>query len=307
MKADGRIVDPENGNITHSESQAYGLLLSLFADEPVTFEQIWNFTKNHMLRADNLFAWRYTPGHGITDNNNATDADLIISSTLALAGRRWNRGDYLEQAIRTSEAIGKKLIRHHRGQLLLMPAEKGFGTRSQADGPVLNLSYYVFSALHISEALTPQYDWDSVSRSGFDLINRSLRNGTLTDWTSAEDPRHPKTARDVGPREFGYNAIRVGLNLLLLDGPERDQALELFYRNNSPYLTRRSPNGHSLGALKDPGYQALAETIRCDLTGQPVDMNLFNYTPTTYYASAIHLMMFAVLYRRHPECLPGMS
>ncbi|MCF3932437.1 glycosyl hydrolase family 8 [Acuticoccus sp. M5D2P5] len=303
MRIDGRIVDPENGGVTHSEAQAYGMLIAFIADEPVTFEQIWRFTKTNLRRPDDLFAWRYMPERGVTDWNNATDADLLIASTLALAAKRWNRGDYLSQAIRTAGTIGRKLLRYHEGQVLLMPAIEGFDRRSQPDGPVVNLSYYNFDALRVVGALAPRYPFERAADTGVALIALALEQGTLSDWNALEDVDRPTVARKVEPHEFGYNAIRIGYNLMAREGPSQQSAIALFHRMNSPYLIRRTADG-VVTELRDPGYRIIADMVRCEVQGTVVDPALFDYRPTTYFASALHLMAFGQIYQRRPWCLP---
>ena len=89
IQADGSVIDPENGGITHSEGQAYGMLIALIADEPDTVERVWRFARIRLKRPDQLFSWKYVPGHSVVDVNNASDADVVIASTLALAADRW--------------------------------------------------------------------------------------------------------------------------------------------------------------------------------------------------------------------------
>ena len=43
VMADGRVVDDVNGEISHSESQGYGLMLSCLANDPTTFARILGF------------------------------------------------------------------------------------------------------------------------------------------------------------------------------------------------------------------------------------------------------------------------
>ena len=79
LDSSGRIVDNANGNISHSEGQGYGLLLSYLANSPADFEQIWYFTQTQLLlRNDGLAAWKWDPDEDphVTDTNNATDGDI---------------------------------------------------------------------------------------------------------------------------------------------------------------------------------------------------------------------------------------
>lgn len=56
---DGRVIDTGNNNISHSESQGYGLVLSVLANDQPTFERILGFTSTQLLvRDDGLAGWR---------------------------------------------------------------------------------------------------------------------------------------------------------------------------------------------------------------------------------------------------------
>jgi len=93
----GRIIDDGNGNVSHSEGQGYGLLLSVLAGSPADFALIWAFTRTELLvRNDGLAAWKWSPGTKphVTDFNNASDGDILIAYALGLAGQQWNRRDY---------------------------------------------------------------------------------------------------------------------------------------------------------------------------------------------------------------------
>ena len=43
VRPNGRVVDNANGNVSHSESQGYGMLLALAANDPKSFRQIYRF------------------------------------------------------------------------------------------------------------------------------------------------------------------------------------------------------------------------------------------------------------------------
>src|SRR3989344_1829471 len=67
---------------TSSESQSYGMLVAVFADDQELFDEIWKWTeKNLQVREDKLFAWKWADGK-IVDMNSATDADQDIMSTI---------------------------------------------------------------------------------------------------------------------------------------------------------------------------------------------------------------------------------
>src|SRR5690606_35742374 len=127
-------------------------LLAYLAGDAATFGRIWTFTRTEMMiRDDGLVAWSWDPTRfpRITDVNNATDGDLLIAYALALAGRAWNRPEYTAAATGLADAIGRVAIRRHGSRVILMPGAAGFGAGDRADGPVVNLSYWVFEALPV--------------------------------------------------------------------------------------------------------------------------------------------------------------
>lgn len=54
--ADGRrVIDSGNNNVSHSESQGWGLLFAQSYDDRETFGRIWDWTSRSLQRGDGLF------------------------------------------------------------------------------------------------------------------------------------------------------------------------------------------------------------------------------------------------------------
>jgi endoglucanase len=173
VTTDGRIVDDANNNISHSEGQGYGLLLAVLALDRAAFTKIWSFTKTQqLLRDDGLVAWRWDPAASphVGDANNASDGDILIAYALALAGESWNSPELTAAAQDLAEAIGRVLVKRVDDRIVLMPAAKGFGPSERPDGPVVNLSYWIFEALPVLAKLAPDTDWGALADSGRDLV-----------------------------------------------------------------------------------------------------------------------------------------
>ncbi|SOE01966.1 glycosyl hydrolase family 8, partial [Caenispirillum bisanense] len=126
---DGRVVDTDNGGITHSEGQAYGMILATAFDDQATFELVWRWTRQTLRREDALFAWKYlstaTSG-AVAEWNNAADADLMIAWALLRAAERWARHDLAEEAKTVASAIARLLIVEEPFGLVLRPGLSGF-------------------------------------------------------------------------------------------------------------------------------------------------------------------------------------
>ena len=155
---DGRVVDTANNGISHSESQGYGLVLSVLAGDKPTFERIWSFTSTQLLvRDDGLASWRWDPAAtpNLTDTNNATDGDILIAYGLALAGTAWDELEFTIAARRMVGILGRSMLVEADGMPAILPGAEGFTELSNGRGPVLNPSYWVFEALPVRSFTLP--------------------------------------------------------------------------------------------------------------------------------------------------------
>jgi endoglucanase len=83
--------------------------------------------------------------------------------------------------------------------------------RDRPDGPIVNLSYWVFPAFRDLKHVAPAVDWEQIIASGLSSIAAARFGGDKmpTDWISIADE---KTAAARGfPSVFGYDAIRIPL------------------------------------------------------------------------------------------------
>ena len=85
----GRVIDAQQGGISHSEGQGYGLLLAQAHGDRQAFDEIDAWTRHHLaIRDDRLMAWKWQPGPGnnVADWHNATDGDLFRAWALLRGG-----------------------------------------------------------------------------------------------------------------------------------------------------------------------------------------------------------------------------
>jgi len=306
---DGRVIDDGNGGISHSEGQGYGMLLAVAADDPGSFARIWAWTRmNLAIRDDDLAAWRWRPNASphVEDPNNASDADLLIAWALAEAGAHWGHIDYTDDARKIARTVHDKLVADGPHGRVLMPASAGFDGDARPDGPVVNLSYWVFPALVRLQALLPDQDWSDVVASGLGLIE-AARFGPAdlpADWVSLAKGA-PAPAEGF-TKTFGYDAVRIPL-YLAWSGLGKRQLL-------APFMTRWGEGevprptvvdlrtGQSLSALSEPGYRSVASLVRCAMEGQRFPEALRAPDTELYYPTTLRLLTFAALFQRFPEC-----
>ena len=212
---DGRVVDTDNDHVSHSEGQAWGMLLAAIHGDAVSFHRIKSWTDaNLAIRGDSLLAWRFRtrPQRGVDDMNAATDADLCHAWALLRAERRWPGQGFAGQAQRIAADILRLAVREIQGRTLLLPAPGGFTT---TDAVIINPSYYVFPALDAIQAQFPNPAWRAVMAQGEALLEQARfgRWGLPPDWLVLRRPGvAPEPQRGRGDR-FGDEALRVPLYL----------------------------------------------------------------------------------------------
>nr|WP_253072696.1 glycosyl hydrolase family 8 [Sphingomonas sp. H160509] len=209
---DGRIVDNGNGDVSHSEGQSYGLLLSQAAGDRVAFDKILGWTEAKLARPDvPLYVWRYDPrsANPVADRNNATDGDLLIAYALAEATKRWHEPRYAARSRVIVDAIATRLVKTVGGRMILLPGLDGFSTAART---TINPCYYVWPALDLFVKTGNAAVWRQVITDGEALIAASQfgAHRLPTDWIDVSNVGAVSPAVDKPPR-FGFDAIRVPL------------------------------------------------------------------------------------------------
>lgn len=210
---DGRVVDSGNDDISHSEGQGYGLLLAVAADDRRGFDALWQWTAQVLQRDDALLRWRYTPcparnASCVTDNNNASDGDLLVAWALLRAHDSWGDAAYRDAALSMLATIAEQLVTAHAGYTLLLPGADGF---RHDTGITVNLSYWVFPALQAFHRAQPAGPWRALIDSGLALVD-SARFGDAhlpPDWLQLGDDGLQPSPRF--PTRYGYDAVRIPL------------------------------------------------------------------------------------------------
>lgn len=212
---DGRIIDYFQDKVSHSEGQGYGMVLAVAHNDKATFEKIWRWTDNNLLkRKDHLFVWQWgerpNGDWDILDYNNATDGDILIAYALLKAGSQWKNTDYIEQGMKTVEAIRKKLATSWQGYSLLLPGYEGF---QKGDRLSLNPSYFILPAFRLFAKRENKQFWEKIYSDSLSIINKSQfgKWGLPSDWIKLSSSGIEADTRKSP--YFGYNAVRVLLYL----------------------------------------------------------------------------------------------
>lgn len=272
----GRILDKDNQGISHSEGQGYGLLFAEAAGDQQGFERIWRWTQQTLQRPDGLFSWKFEPcvsldRQCVTDKNNATDAELLIAWALIKADQRWHKPEYLQEATRISQAVAKKLLLLHQGELLLLPGIEGFVKDKVV---TVNASYLVFPALEALAEAFPEQPWQKLIKSGRrQLISQGAGvYGLPPDW--ADHTLNGFQPSSFFPARYSYDAVRVPLHLAWLKQPlviEEFKPYLSFWAANDPV-----PAWISLAENKQAEYawstgmQAIAKFVKARVNNEAI-------------------------------------
>lgn len=307
----GRVIDTGNNLISHSEGQGYGMLLAVAANDRPTFDRIWGWTRaNMMVRDDALLAWRWEPGKrpAIADMNNASDGDLLVAWALAEAGEFWNDMSYRTAGRRIAVEFGRKLVlfKNKLGAIIL-PAVSGFHGDERPDGPVINLSYYVFPAFSRLKMAAPEVDWAGLTQTGLNLLDatRTTPETLPPDWLSLKDGS-PKPA-DGFPAQFSYNAVRVPLYMAWAGIGEREEYepfMALVRKTRGSLAIVDVTNGVEVGKFGDAGVGAIGALTACVVEGSKAPSQLFMLSPSdNYYPATLHLLSLIAMQMRYASCL----
>lgn len=292
MAADGRVVDDANGDVSHSEGQGYAMLLAAAAGDDVAFSRLWGWTSRELYRRpDGLASWRWVPNAvpHVTDPNNATDGDLLIAWALLRAAKRWDSPDYRDASRRIALAVGRHATFPTKFGPALKPGASGFDAAGMADGPVVNLSYWVFPALDALPEVAPEVDWAALSRTGLALVAASrFGPGDLpSDWVSLKGA--PAPAKGF-PREFGYNALRVPLYLAWggVGTPALYAPFLRLAQGGAAPTTVDVATGLPREALREAGYRAVFALAAC--AADDVRPSPASGPDDHYYPSSLRLL-----------------
>lgn len=311
VSPEGRVIDTRANGISHSEGQGYGMLIAVLADDQKTFERIWDWTKaNLYVRGDSLAAWRWDPAAmpHVTDTNNATDGDLLIGWALAKAAHVWQNRNYARDANQIAEAIADRTVVDTPFGKALLPGEKGFGAKDQPDGPVVNLSYWVYPAIAELGVASARFPADELIKTGLSLT-RTARFGPAdlpADWISLKGIS-PVPA-NAYPAQFGHDAIRVPLYLAWYSRDHADLLMPFAdaWRDTSKGAASviDLATATTLSQMPDAGYRAVTELVGCSLGRDTVAPTAAAFETTDYYPSTLHLLSLVAIAERYPRCLP---
>lgn len=301
ISSDGRVIDTQNQQISHSEGQGYGMLLAVKFNDPTTFRKLWRWSQNNLqVRNDQLFAWKFGRHESgqwqVLDKNNATDGDVLIAWALVAAGKKWQAYSYITQAKAIQNDILQLTLVEYGERLFLLPAVYGFVHDHRVR---LNPSYLVFPAY---QALAKQFSgpWQRLLEDGQWLLDVSLHAelGLPSDWVTLDT----QTGRIHHDAQFSAEAIRVWLYTALIEHTALQEYpgfsyWQKFYANSGHYPDRFDAAKLKFEGYGMPGYWGVSarvllekgETNLANTIWQQARSKLLK-EERNYYSAALYLL-----------------
>ena len=255
----GRVIDDGNDHISHSEGQAYGLILAQAFGDREAFERIEDWTQSALaIRPDGLMAWKWQ-ANGDVDSRNATDGDLLRAWALLRATRDSGWGEHEGKA----GNIARGLVRACLAPDPRVPSEKLLKPASHvtatAMSVVVNPSYYMIRALIELGRDLGQVDLLRTAAHGEELLRDP---DAVRDWIEV-------TPEGIGPapdlsNAFGWDALRIPLYLFWSgrrDHPALGVASDRFARATMAghVATVTEPAGQLVTQSDAAGFRAVAD------------------------------------------------
>lgn len=251
LRPEGRIIDPDDGEVSHSEGQGCAMILAEAYGDRASFDRLWEWTRTHLqIRPeDKLLAGRWRPGPpaagAVDDPDNATEGDLLVAWALTRAGVRWKEAAYTAAARVLCREVRTRLIRPSPFGPVLLPGtaagfERGPAPPDRPSGSlVLKPSDWVFPAFPELYRLDPDAAWPGLQQSGSALLRGARFGPGQLPADRVETPLGTPVfavdrrmgARAVGePPVFGDQAMRVPLYLRWSGRDPNDELLAPFNR-----------------------------------------------------------------------------
>lgn len=229
---------------------------------------------------------------------------------MAEAADLWDEPPYLIEA----RAIVRDLVRVAAFEagphgLALRPAARGFSADDRLDGPIVNLSYWVFPAFARLAQAEPRAELAKFSQSGLSLVESAPFGamGLPADWLSLRGGK-VTPARGLSER-LGYDAIRIPLYLFWAGALSEDLARPFapVFAADSGGAAQHDFSGRSADAsspLSEPGYRAVAALIRCAAEKTPYPQAFYRFAERqNYYPATLHLLAVVAAAARGGPCL----
>ena len=184
---------------TVSEGIAYGMLLSVYADDKSLFDGLWAYYQANM-NGNGVMNWKINGCSGVSGSNGATDAELDVAMSLIIASEQWG-GTYASTAKTFIQTI-KRTEMNSDGQTLNGDA---WGNTNSCRNPSYFAPAYYKEFAKVDTDHEGFWSGDAITASNFILSkNRNSTSGLVSNW--CDNSGTENTCGNTGSGANGYGA-----------------------------------------------------------------------------------------------------
>lgn len=188
---------------TVSEGIAYGMLLSVYADDKNLFDGLWGYYKQWS-NGNGVMHWKINGCNGVNQSNGATDAELDVAMALIIATEQWGNS-YSADA----KAMVKRIKQYEMGGDGQTLNGDAWGNTNSCRNP----SY--FAPAYYKEFAKVDADnasfWSGSAITASDKIlkaNRNATSGLVSNWCDNSGTENSCGNTGSGANGYGADACR---------------------------------------------------------------------------------------------------
>lgn len=213
----GRIIDPENGDLTTSEGQSYALLRAVWEGDRSTFDSVWGWTAANLAQSSGLLTWKWQPGvaQNKLDEGTAPDADEDTALAMLFAYQKWHQPGYLGTAQHILDGIWSHEVAIVSGK----PYMSAGNWANDSTSVVVDPSYLSPASYAVFALADRTHPWAELEGTSYDILTGCTEasldtvNGGLPPNWCLLDKRTLAVGPTVAPQPvgtvYGYDAFRV--------------------------------------------------------------------------------------------------
>jgi endo-1,4-beta-D-glucanase Y len=207
-QGDLRVQRVESGNDTVSEGIGYGMIIAVYMDQQMEFDQLWKYALRFM-DGNGLMNWHIrADGSGPAESGSATDADEDMAWAMIMADKQWGgKGSLPDSYLNYAKSLIQKMSQHDIDQGrggMVKPGDQWMEDKT-------NPSYFAPAYYKVFAKVSGDTTWNKVADQTYNIINQALThgnaaNGLVPDWC---------TSNGSPEGNYQYDACRTPFRIAL--------------------------------------------------------------------------------------------
>jgi endo-1,4-beta-D-glucanase Y/4-amino-4-deoxy-L-arabinose transferase-like glycosyltransferase len=263
----GQVIDPSSNDLTTSEGQAYTMLRAVWENDQKTFQEVWQWTKDHLQHRlqDKLLSWQWQKegnDYKLGDWASAADADEDIALALLFASKRWQNQGYQDEAKEIIKDIWRQEVREINGRFFIISGTD----KEKREGFLINPSYFSPATYKIFAEVDKTHPWKKLVDDGYRFLDTlDQRGGGQThlppNWVIVDNEGRLKSAAQSVPKEpdlYGYDAFRTFWRVAVDAFWFKDRRATNYLKKAEPFFKKEWQEKGRFSALYELGGQEKA-------------------------------------------------